>query len=204
MKSRYICMFACLWGLGFLFSCDGFLNENPKDKIPEEDAYKNLTDLYYNAVASLYNNIGGYSDSQGLQGTGRGIYDLNTFTTDEAIMPTRGGDWYDGGFWQGLFLHRWEVGSDAIQATWEYLYKVVSLCNQSLERINTYQQTHNDEELPVYRAGGPRFPCFVLLSFNGFVCPCPFGSFIIHSFERSEAEQSQRSFRFCSERAAGV
>lgn len=45
MKSRYICMFACLWGLGFLFSCDGFLNENPKDKIPEEDAYKNLTDL---------------------------------------------------------------------------------------------------------------------------------------------------------------
>lgn len=27
MKSRYICMFACLWGLGFLFSCDGFLNE---------------------------------------------------------------------------------------------------------------------------------------------------------------------------------
>ena len=45
MKSRYICMLACLWGLGFLFSCDGFLNENPKDKIPEEDAYKNLTDL---------------------------------------------------------------------------------------------------------------------------------------------------------------
>ena len=135
MKSRYICMFACLWGLGFLFSCDGFLNENPKDKIPEEDAYKNLTDLYYNAVASLYNNIGGYSDSQGLQGTGRGIYDLNTFTTDEAIMPTRGGDWYDGGFWQGLFLHRWGVDNDAIQATWEYLYKVVSLCNQSLIHI---------------------------------------------------------------------
>lgn len=52
MKSRYICMFACLWGLGFLFSCDGFLNENPKDKIPEEDAYKNLTDLYYNAVVT--------------------------------------------------------------------------------------------------------------------------------------------------------
>ncbi len=67
-------------------------------------------------------------------------------------MPTRGGDWYDGGFWQGLFLHRWGVDNDAIQATWEYLYKVVSLCNQSLERIDTYQQTHNDEELPVYRA----------------------------------------------------
>lgn len=164
MKSRYICMFACLWGLGFLFSCDGFLNENPKDKIPEEDAYKNLTDLYYNAVASLYNNIGGYSDSQGLQGTGRGIYDLNTFTTDEAIMPTRGGDWYDGGFWQGLFLHRWGVDNDAIQATWEYLYKVVSLCNQSLERIDTYQQTHNDENcLSIGRRSALSVLCIIII-----------------------------------------
>lgn len=50
----------------------------------------------------------------------RGIYDLNTFTTDEAIMPTRGGDWYDGGFWQGLYLHRWGVNNEAIYATWEY------------------------------------------------------------------------------------
>lgn len=152
MKRHYIYSFVCILMFSLLFSCDDFLNENPKDKIPEEDAYKSLTDLYYNAVASLYNNIGGYSDSQGLQGTGRGIYDLNTFTTDEAIMPTRGGDWYDGGFWQGLFLHRWGVDNDAIQATWEYLYKVIGLCNQSLERIDTYQETHHDMELPAYRA----------------------------------------------------
>ena len=119
-------------------------------------------------------------------------------------MPTRGGDWYDGGFWQGLFLHRWGVDNDAIQATWEYLYKVVSLCNQSLERIDTYQQTHNDEELPVYRAEVRAFRALYYYHLMDLICPCPFGSFIIHSFERSEAEQSQRSFRFCSERAAGV
>ena len=81
MKRHYIYSFVCILMFSLLFSCDDFLNQNPKDKIPEEDAYKSLTDLYYNAVASLYNNIGGYSDSQGVQGTGRGIYDLNTFTT---------------------------------------------------------------------------------------------------------------------------
>lgn len=91
-----------------MISCDGFLKESPHDALPEEEGYRNITELYLNAVASLYNYIGGNSDSQGLQGTGRGIYDLNTFTTDEAIMPTRGGDWYDGGFWQGLFLHNGE------------------------------------------------------------------------------------------------
>ena len=81
-----------------LFSCDKFLQENPKDKLPEEDVYNTISEVYLNAVASLYTYIGGYSDSQGLQGTGRGVYDLNTFTSDEAIIPTRGGDWYDGGF----------------------------------------------------------------------------------------------------------
>ena len=113
----------------FLFSCDKFLEENPKDKLPEDDVYNSISEVYLNAVASLYTYVGGYSDSQGLQGTGRGVYDLNTFTTDEAIIPTRGGDWYDGGFWQGLFLHDWGIENDAIQATWEYLYKVVMLRN---------------------------------------------------------------------------
>ena len=135
-----------------LFSCDKFLEESPKDKLPEDEVYNNLSDLYLNAVASLYTYIGGYSDSQGLQGTGRGVYDLNTFTTDEAIIPTRGGDWYDGGFWQGLFLHQWGIENDAIQATWEYLYKVVMLSNKSLERIDQFSETHTDAELPAYRA----------------------------------------------------
>ena len=135
-----------------MISCDGFLKESPRDALPEEEGYRNITELYLNAVASLYNYIGGNSDSQGLQGTGRGIYDLNTFTTDEAIMPTRGGDWYDGGFWQGLFLHDWGIENDAIQATWEYLYKVVMLSNKSLERIDKFAETHSDAELPAYRA----------------------------------------------------
>lgn len=133
-------------------ACGNFLEENPRDSLPEEGAYDSLAELYRNGVASLYNNIGGNTDSQGLQGTGRGIYDLNTFTTDEAIMPTRGGDWYDGGFWQGLYLHRWGVSSDAIHDTWEYLYKSVSRCNHSLEMIREYEQKHTGSPVEVYRA----------------------------------------------------
>ena len=137
-SAAYIIMWIALFIIQT--SCDDFLREEPRDKIYEEEAFDNLSDLYLNTVATLYNNIGGCSDSQGLQGTGRGIYDLNTFTTDEAIMPTRGGDWYDGGFWQGLFLHRWGVNNDAIQATWEYLYKVILLSNKSLEKIELYKK----------------------------------------------------------------
>ena len=139
-------------GVCTFLSCSKFLEENPRDQISEEDAYDNATSAYLNTVATLYNYVGGFSDSQGLQGTYRGIYDLNTFTTDEAILPTRGGDWYDGGFWQGLFLHKWGVNSDAIQATWEYLYKVIVLSNKSLERLDEFYKQTNNKYIPAYMA----------------------------------------------------
>lgn len=146
MKRIYIFISAALSLLAGA-SCSAYLDESPKDRLDEETAYSTLSDVQRNGVLSLYNYVGGYVDSQGLQGTGRGIYDLNTFTTDEAMMPTRGGDWYDGGFWQGLYLHRWGVNNEAIYATWEYLYRTVILCNGSLEKIQAFSAAHPTEEV---------------------------------------------------------
>lgn len=58
-------------------SCNGFLEENPQNLLPEEIAYNTKEDLLNNAVLMLYNHVGGNADSEGIQGTGRGIYDLN-------------------------------------------------------------------------------------------------------------------------------
>ena len=146
MKRIYLILFASFSLLSWA-SCSSYLEENPKDRLDEETAYSTLSDVQKNGVLSLYNYVGGYVDSQGLQGTGRGIYDLNTFTTDETIMPTRGGDWYDGGFWQGLYLHRWGVNNEAVYATWEYLYRTVILCNGSLERIQDFAEKHPEENV---------------------------------------------------------
>lgn len=146
MKRIYVFISAAL-SLLSAASCSAYLDESPKDRLDEETAYSTLSDVQRNGVLSLYNYVGGYVDSQGLQGTGRGIYDLNTFTTDEAMMPTRGGDWYDGGFWQGLYLHRWGVNNEAIYATWEYLYRTVILCNGSLEKIQAFSAAHPTEEV---------------------------------------------------------
>ena len=85
-----------------LTSC---LSEHPKDQIYEEDAFDSASSLYANAVASIYNYIGSNQEGEGLQGTCRGVYDYNTLTTDEAIVPIRGGNWYDGGLWQNMYNH---------------------------------------------------------------------------------------------------
>ena len=129
------------------------LDEEPKSQLTEEQAFENSTALYKNTVATLYNYIGGDSDSQGLQGTYRGVYDFNTFTTDEAIIPTRGGDWYDGGFWQDLYQHKWRTYDEALYTTWFYLYKVVGQCNFSLDKLDEYGKTMlSERELAVSKA----------------------------------------------------
>lgn len=139
-------------GIALMCGLTGCLSESPRDRIDEEQAYETATTLYVNTVATLYNYIGGNSDSQGLQGTYRGVYDYNTFTTDEAMIPTRGGDWYDGGFWQNLYLHRWTSTDPALADTWNYLYKVVVTCNQSLEAIDAHSSLLTTEQRQDYEA----------------------------------------------------
>ena len=149
ITKRLLLLFATALVLSTFSSC---LDENTKGLLPEEKAYNSTTNLYINTVATLYNYIGGNSDSQGLEGTVRGLYDYNTFSTDEAIIPIRGGDWYDGGFWQNLYEHRWTASDEALYNTWLYLYKVAMLCNHSLAVIDTNRTLLTNDEYQSYTA----------------------------------------------------
>ena len=147
------------WGRGrflflllSLFLLSSCLDEHPKDQIDEELAYSSASTLYNNAVGTLYNYIGGTQPSQGLQGTYRGVYDYNSLTTDEQIIPIRGGDWYDGGFWQDLYLHTWKPSDNALEDTWNYLYKVIVLCNKGIETLDSHRTLLTDAQYSEYNA----------------------------------------------------
>ena len=117
----------------------GCLDEHPKDQIDQETIYNNADNIYNNAVASLYNYIGSNQESEGLQGTCRGIYDYNTLTTDEAMIPIRGGDWYDGGLWENMYRHQWNANDIYFYNVWKYLFKAIVLSNQSLSIIDSHK-----------------------------------------------------------------
>ena len=135
-----------------ILTLTGCLDENCKDCLDTQHVYTTDNDVYINAVATLYNYIGGDKDSEGLQGTYRGVYDYNTFTTDEAIIPVRGGDWYDGGFWVDLYRHNWAVDSKPLYDTWKYLYKVIVFSNEALATIDKNRQLLTDNQYKAYRA----------------------------------------------------
>lgn len=144
MKLRYLSL---LFGAVLLSSC---LTTESNGQLDEKRAVNNATNLYLTAVASLYVNIGGVQDGEGLQGTYRGVYDYNTFTTDEAIIPIRGGDWYDGGFWQNLYLHKWTAADPELYSMWNYLFRSVMLCNHSLEILERYEHLLTSQQKKAY------------------------------------------------------
>ena len=137
-----------LLGAWMMAACS--LDEHPTDQIEEEQLYNTAENLYRHTVATLYSYIGGNSDGQGLQGTCRGVYDLQTFGSDEALLPTRGVDWYDGGIWQALYKHSWDPGHEVIKNSWLYLYKVIAMCNKSLQTILAHQDMLSEMEIQEY------------------------------------------------------
>lgn len=148
MKHRFFALSVLALSLS-LTSC---LDETPKDQLPEQNIYDSANSLYVNAVASLYNYIGAHEEGEGLQGTCRGIYDYNTLTTDEAIMPIRGGNWYDGGLWQNMYNHTWTATDTDLYNVWKYLYKVIVLSTKSLETIDQYKVLLTDRQRDEYKA----------------------------------------------------
>ena len=130
----------------------GCLDEHPKDQIDQETIYNNADNIYNNAVASLYNYIGSNQESEGLQGTCRGIYDYNTLTTDEAMIPIRGGDWYDGGLWENMYRHQWNANDIYFYNVWKYLFKVIVLSNQSLSIIDSHRNLLSDQQASAFSA----------------------------------------------------
>ncbi|HEY0177195.1 MAG TPA: RagB/SusD family nutrient uptake outer membrane protein [Pedobacter sp.] len=62
-----------------------------------------------------------------------GVWSLQEFTTDEAIVPTRGGDWDDNGAWRALHLHRWASDHSRISDVFRDLNSVSYVATNVLQ-----------------------------------------------------------------------
>ena len=133
--------------LGGLFSaCSGFLDEDPKSKIPEEEAYKSEKLVYVNTIATIYTSFGNR-----LYGSTDNVHTLQEFSSDAWILPGRQGDWVDGGKWQSLFLHNYGPGNATIKRTWNALYTIIGNCNTSIDNLETFIQAGGESYLQDYQ-----------------------------------------------------
>ncbi|WP_162055268.1 RagB/SusD family nutrient uptake outer membrane protein [Pontibacter pamirensis] len=105
----------------------------------------------------------------------RGYYDpvtvLNTATTDEMVVPTRGPDWYDNGTWQQMAKHEWTpVSPGQINGSWEWAYGIVANANINLVALEESELEVQGKETVVAEVKMLRaFAYFFLLDMFGNV-----------------------------------
>ncbi|MBL7762744.1 MAG: RagB/SusD family nutrient uptake outer membrane protein, partial [Chitinophagaceae bacterium] len=85
-------------------------------------------------LLNAYNSISGP-----FQGNGN-IWSVSTITTDEAIAPTRGGDWYDNGLWQALHAHTWNPDHEFVGGAFTSMLGTQFAASNVLQYSPTPQQ----------------------------------------------------------------
>lgn len=127
-----------------LASCS--LDETPRSKFSEEEAFSTSKLVYVNTVANVYSSIG-----NGLYGSdGGSVHTFQEFSSDASMIPGRQGDWVDGGTWQNIFLHNFESSVSKYNDVWNNLYRVIGLANSSIDRLNKYLGEHPEYAEYVY------------------------------------------------------
>ncbi|NQU82431.1 MAG: RagB/SusD family nutrient uptake outer membrane protein [Parcubacteria group bacterium] len=70
-----------------------------------------------------------------------GTWGLQEATTDEAMFPTRGTDWYDNGIWQQDHLHTWSADHGHVSGAWNVILQGISRANTGIYYLKEFPST---------------------------------------------------------------
>jgi hypothetical protein len=85
------------------------------------------------AVASVYVGLRDYAPLGGA--FSNGAYILNENSSDEVIVPTRGGDWNDNDVWRKIWTHNWGPDLAFFDYGWRFIYGGIARVNSTLQIV---------------------------------------------------------------------
>lgn len=88
-----------------------------------EDTFPNTPEQFIALTGPVYTSARGYFDN---------YFSLQTAGSDEVIIPTRGGDWFDGGKWRDMHYHTWSASHEVVQNNWDWGFNAIGTCNRVL------------------------------------------------------------------------
>ena len=86
----------------------------------------------------------------GLRGITWDWFNPSEASSDELIVPTRGGDWFDGGDWLAYSRHTWTPQHGPINGMWGFIFGNISQVNQLIPVVKANQKAV--DELRAVRA----------------------------------------------------
>ncbi|GAA6769518.1 hypothetical protein AAGS39_02550 [Flavobacterium sp. CGRL2] len=126
---KTLALFSFIW----LFASCTNLDEVVLDEVLGEDASNPA-----GALAAAYDRLG-----DGTFVDHGGIFSLQEYTTDEAILPTRGSDWGDGGKWRDMHEFTWKSDNAIVVDNWN---KLTNGITRSLTAIQSIEESSISEK----------------------------------------------------------
>jgi len=143
MKKINIKLAALLSAALMIGACTN-LDENLRDQWTTSNFLKNKGELDA-ALQAPYSTLFGFYGHNG-------YFTLQEVTTDEAMIPQRGGDWYDGGQPAGMHTHAYGSNYDAVNNLWNAAYGGISACNRLIVTPGIDTDAAAQAELKALRA----------------------------------------------------
>ena len=107
-------------------ACDSQLEQETFGQIEQGQFPSNASEFRSSAAAA-------YAPLRNIQFS---PFNIVEHTSDEVMVPTRGGDWADGGQWRRLTQHQWTATHPDLNPTWGTLQTGVSRTNSLLTTID--------------------------------------------------------------------
>ncbi len=104
--------------LGGFYSCQEFETE-PQDAITDVNTPDEVAAVLFSAYNSIYGMMGNHGN----------YFSVQEVSTDEAVIPTRGGDWGDGGIWVRCQRHTYTPEEGYFEGSWNSCYTAINQIN---------------------------------------------------------------------------
>ncbi len=149
MKTMKFKIFAVLLSSLFVTVSCTDLDEDLYDRV-EDNNFGTTPDEIDALVGGAYSSLRGFSDeiSNAFPGS-EFVFFLNEVVSDEATIPTRGTNWYDGGVYQRAQNHTWLAEDGIILSAWRYCYAGIAKVNSIIYQVDQSGLTEA-EKTPIY------------------------------------------------------
>lgn len=81
------------------------------------------------------------------------VFALQEYSTDEALLPTRGSDWGDGGKWRSMHEFTWKADNAVVTTTWNNLVSGITKSLTAIQSVNA-DESFGERELFLAEAKG--------------------------------------------------
>jgi hypothetical protein len=138
-----------LFGAFLLASSCTNLDEDLYDRVEDDDFGQTAKEVE-TLVGGAYSSLRGFAD--GISNnwpSSEYVFFLNEVSSDEAIIPTRGTDWYDGGQYLEATRHTWNAQNKMILSAWRYNFAGISKVNSIIYQIDKSGLTE-EAKMPIY------------------------------------------------------